>query len=387
MSRRDGEGVILNEISEKTNKETSSEHTQDKPSPKKSNPIVQAFQANPEAYRIQVFAVLLLGILFAAHAWATFSQSYCTYCFRIYLSFFSVLGAVIFTGLAAYQPGALAHRRDIWIILLVLLIAGGVGLSRTLSLGNKLIDQPLALKVGRIEVPRVKNLSLQSGTIPLYGLVENYFGLTYEGAIRSIRLSLQAGVMIALGITVGLMCLMIAWLWTRRKKADGLSYTGRLWIVLMVFGLVLSPTIVLGGGYTDYDCQGIIPAATSSASFHLNTFIPEGSVVYWGTGLSPAVLLQVPGIKIYPAQLNSMFSYRIGGEPDAMAAYGLWNRNLAKQWLDEAHVVVLSGMTYKDPTYDWVVNKVEHEGYREIASSPPLHTCNEKTNLLIFIKK
>ena len=78
-------------------------------------------------------------------------------------------------------------------------------------------------------------------------------------------------------------------------------------LIFLLAGILLSPTKALGGGRNEYDCSGDVIDSYQAAGNHLAEQIPPGSLVYWKGTLSSAPLLYVPGIRIYPSQINASY--------------------------------------------------------------------------------
>jgi len=87
------------------------------------------------------------------------------------------------------------------------------------------------------------------------------------------------------------------------------SYSYWALVIFLLAGTLLTPSVVLGGGYNTYDCGGDVIASYEAAGAHLAQNIPPGSSVYWKGSLSTVPLLYVPGIRIFPAQINDGYSF------------------------------------------------------------------------------
>jgi hypothetical protein len=134
----------------------------------------------------------------------------------------------------------------------------------------------------------------------------------------------------------------------------------------------------LGGSYNLYDCTGDAIALTNNR--RLPGAPSGGSLVYWKGGLSPAPLLYLPDIQIYPSQLNGDYSLRLGGEEDALLRYGWWSMPLAEKWVGEADIVLVEEQYY----YGWLKKAVRLAGYTELPLSPPTSGCRTDSQIRIF---
>jgi hypothetical protein len=149
---------------------------------------------------------------------------------------------------------------------------------------------------------------------------------------------------------------------------------------LLIAGLILSPTKVLGKGNDFFDCDGSnVLAAYARAGEYLRSVIPPGSQVYWD-GRINAIFLYLPDVKIYPAQLNHSHSYCGGGNADELLRGGLWNDELARKWLDEAdYVLVEAGLQQ-----DWVMQILESDKYEKLKASPKTEKCRWQSSILVY---
>ncbi len=328
----------------------------------------------PAYRRAAVTLAALFAILFAAHAAASLAQSYCVFCFTPYLAFFSLTGLVL---LALTLPHWDFTRRAARLVpALIIALALGIGYSAFDTVGAALLQQPAVVQIIKTEIP------VSGGTIPLWGLLENKFGWDYETIVRGGQLwgRVTLSMVIAL-LGAGLL------LWGARFIQGIASPGGRAFHLLLIAGLVLSPTAYFGGGYRTYDCTGDVIAAYEAAGAALRARIPAGARVYWGTGESPVPLLYLPGIEIYPAQLNGLYSFKAGGEPDALHRHGLWSQALAQQWAHEADVILVGPDVFRDEAQVWLADLLQSGGFEELDPTPPVHPCDAKSRILIFVGK
>jgi hypothetical protein len=195
----------------------------------------------------------------------------------------------------------------------------------------------------------------------------------------SIRQLLSALTGFGVGLVVllsGLAAYLVAAFGLRRPA--GLAY----WVLVIFFvlGAILTPSQVLAGGYEVYECSGDVIQAYESVGKYLSEAIPPGSSVYWKGGLSAVPLLYLPGIKIYPAQVNADYSFREGGDPNSLARYGFWNKEMALQWLNEADFVLVQARYFGD----WLADAISQGQFVELDSSPPVVNCMDNAEIRIF---
>jgi hypothetical protein len=202
---------------------------------------------------------------------------------------------------------------------------------------------------------------------------------------NKFQISPQRGqflVAIASGMIAGILILLLAAIpaWISYRRTGRTRYGIWALVSLLVAGVLLTPTPVLGLGYRSFDCGGDVLASYRAAGEHLARLIPPSSQVYWKGGLSIAPLLYVPGVKIYPSQVNGDYSYRLDGDPDALERYGFWNHRLADGWLDEADFVLVEERDYRKWFKDWV----DQDRFVELSPTPDLLACRDSSAIRVF---
>ncbi len=320
-------------------------------------------------YRASVLLIALATILFFAHAWAALLQDYCVYCFAGYLEFFSpILVLLLILVYSSYHSTiGRIYTGFVLITSLVLLFGAGLGAARTL--GPELVEIPIPLWM--IGNPN-------GGVIPLWGLLENGFGVGY----KTSRWLLPA----SLGLVIGIFLIVLGWLiyrWLcRRASGDGklLPFSLILTALLVVFGTILSPTRFLTGSASTYACQADMLTAMDAVGKHLQAFIAPGKSVYWQGSLSAVPLLYIPEADIFPAQLNDGYSFRQGGDTARLRKFGLWNEELRDQWLNEADYIIIQERYYNQ---EWK-QFLESGDFDELPTSPAVNPCTNNSALRIF---
>ena len=309
-------------------------------------------------FRAAVFLSALFLALWLVHFWATMSKNYCAFCLEGYTAFFASLGWLLLVLSFANWPRQASFWRQLVAVAFVLIAATGIGFSMFEDAGRTLLDLPLPLGLPSLSI-----------------LLENKFGILPRQA--------QFVVPSALGAATGILILILAgglFFYYHRKPAAARSFG--MWALLLLFagGVVLSPTKVLGSGYQTFDCTGDMIQSYETAGEHLAQLIPPGSHVYWKGGLSVAPLLYVPGIQIYPAQVNGDYSYQTNGDPAALQKYGYWNPTLANRWLDEADYVLIEDRYYRN----WFRGWVDPARFEELEPTPLQAACREDSQIRIF---
>jgi len=113
-----------------------------------------------------------------------------------------------------------------------------------------------------------------------------------------------------------------------------------------------------------------------TAGKYLDEVIKPGSKVYW-RGTSAVTLLYLNDIEIYPPQLNDVYTYFLGGDPDELFRYGMWNPKLDLLWQQDADVILIEG-TRGVPDID---------SYDELAPSPAVLPCNSDTKIHVYVQR
>ena len=339
-------------------------------------PLRSAFPT-PVRYKTLVFLATTYLVLLVLHAWAALGNSYCVFCFTTYLSFFSLTGLLVLVIAYPYLNVARFSARYAWWFLFIVVCAAGLSTFNTL--GEALIRQGTTASLLKTQIPRLSG----GASYPIWGLIENLTGKNYEYQVVVLQRFLRYAAGTGLG---ALAMIAIGWM-SRRFKSAGDTQVLRLVNVFFAASLLFSPTVFLGGGYHTYDCSGDVIAAYEEAGAYLDGLIPPGARVYWDTFSSPIPLLYMDDIVIYPQQLNGFYSYKYGGDPDALARFGHWNRALSEQWASEADVVLLSPAVYRDPDRAWLVELVESGEFKQFASTGPVHPCDPESRIVVFVRK
>jgi hypothetical protein len=254
----------------------------------------------------------------------------------------------------------------------MLLLSTGLGYSAFPEIGDNFL--PLL----DLQVPRMGSMRILPGTVPLGALVQNRFGLAPVDLEQLARrlLSALAGFLVGLGLLGGA---GLADQWSAAR----VPYATLALVSFLALGYILSPTIVLGGGYNTYDCSGDVIRGYELAGEHLAQSIPPGSQVYWHGGNSAVPLLYLEGIEIYPAQINGGYSLRKGGDPDALARYGFWSEELARKWASEADFILIEERLFGG----WLGELVEAGGHNELRETPSTVPCRGNASIHIFKKR
>lgn len=315
-------------------------------------------------FRVALLLGLLYMTLLLMHLWASVLNNYCVFCFLAYLAFFNSVGillVVVFVQAWETKPGPL---RQAAIVLFVLFVSAGIGFSLFEEIGNGLIT----LNGGHfVRIP---------------SLWEVLSGLGWE------RKLVKQAASAALGLFAGAVFTFLVYLVHRKVgQLNELSnkipanFGFSLAVAFLLFGFLFSWTLT--GSNRANSCGLDVIAAYEENGAHLAQVIPPGSLVYWDGGLSVVPLLYIPGVRIFPSQLNQDYAFRIGGDPQQLRKAGLWNEALAQQWRNEADFLLIEEARYND----WKDFLRAGERFDELPRVPQPVSCQEGSRIRIFQRK
>lgn len=322
---------------------------------------------NRHQFRMVVFLLATFLVLYLSHAWASLEKGYCSFCLVNYVTFFSPIGLLL---LFAYLPGIRDRRPWLpgWLAgAAILLLVTGMGYSTYGGYGQLLTT---------VQVPRVSGFSIQAGTVELWRVLANKFGLTFQ----FLRMALPTSA----GFLAGIFILGIGYALAKAGRKDRfLSNLVYAFVsVTLLAGVLLSPTTVLGGVDPASRCQKDILAGYEQIGAQLAARIPPGSQVYWDGDPSPAALLYVPGIKIYPPQLNALYSFISQGDTQTLTRYGFWNEDLDREWLSQADIVLVRSSDFAS-----LKASLSPQIFAELEPTAPAFPCADETRIRIFKRK
>jgi hypothetical protein len=309
------------------------------------------------SFRAIVFLTLLfLGLLYL-HSLASLDRNYCVFCFAPYLSFFNIVGIVLVVILVQVWNNNPSRVGQFLIATFLLLIATGTGFATSEDTGRWLLNLP---------APRVSDGQLLPGFTTVGETLFNKFALELN-VLRRL-----AGA--ALGLGLGVLIILSAFLLNLKGRYNHGYFLANC---SMVAGLLLSP--FMAGAQGAPDCRMDLIAANEEIGAYLADIIPADSTVYWRGGLSVVPLLYVPQARIYAPQVNDGYSFKNGGDADALLKYGLWNEVLAERWQQEADIIIIEEWRY----LDWKAMLTPDE-FQEFPRTAVGTSCEESTRLRIF---
>lgn len=341
-------------------------------------------------FRSAVFLLVLFVSLFLIHMREALGKEYCVFCMAGYVAFFSVSG-VLLVVLTVHSWRQQLPTWLQWIIAaLIIGTSAGIGYGAFEQIGYQLYN---------LNIPQWLVGSSTPGYATLGAILVNLFGM--EAAVLRRLLPIAFGLIA--GVMVLLLALIVKLLADRRamrqnNRADQSPQSGLpgsldpprkvvpslgYWamVIFLLLGTVFAPSVVLSGGYSTYDCSGDVITSYETTGKHLASIIPPGSRVYWRGQLSTVPLLYVPGIRIYPAQINGDYSFlSTGDDLDLINRFGRWNQTLASQWASEADYVLIEQRKFRD----WMRDLMLSGGYEELPSIPPTVSCRDNSQIRIF---
>jgi len=318
-----------------------------------------------------LFLLVLFIILLAMHYWAALIKSYCVSCFPGYVAFFSEIGVLLLILTAPIWRRQMPVWYQALIAGLALIVFTGIGLGSFETLGEQLTG---------LSLPHWLAGSASGKAVSLGAVLTNKFGVEDKILRRILPIGLGAGVGF---LTLGLAYIVQRYA-RRRPTATGPKSAYGYWVIVctLVVGAVLTPTPLVGGAVYAYDCTGDVIASYEAVGKRLAESIPPGASVYWDGGLSVIPLLYLPEIKIYPAQINGDYSFRLGESLAPLERYGMWNQRLANQWASEADFILVEAGNYTG----WLKLFIQSGAYQELKPTPPTAPCRGDSQIRIFKK-
>ena len=308
-----------------------------------------------ERVRAVIFLSVLLIVLYVAHVQVAFFGEFCISCILLYVGYFDFLGLMMLVIAAPILLKQLTPLRQTVVFAVIALLILGIGFSSHEDLSSDFAKR----MIERLD-----------GTY-LWGTLIHYIDQPHLLLFR-VTFVLLVSMMV---IAVGAILLLIL-----RRRYTG----GRIGVLalnmLLILGLLLSPTKALGAGSDFFDCAGEdVFASYRRAGAELSQVIEPGSKIYW-EGRLLAIFLYLPDVQIYPPQMNHVHSYFKGGEPDALLRFSQWNDELARQWLGEADYILVQN-TEKVYLTDEMLESGE---YVKVISAPRAEKCRWESVIQVY---
>jgi hypothetical protein len=310
--------------------------------------------------RAAIFLSVMLLVLFIAHMQAAFFGDYCISCILLYIGYFDFIGLMLLVTAIPFLTRELSRFRQVVIFLVIILLILGIGFSS---------HEDLSADFAKAMIERLDRVYLWNALLYVTGLPQLVLFRT--------SFVLLAGTLILLLGGIGL------WLGSRRFNGgqDAGRKTGFVALnILLIAGLILSPTGILGRGNDFFDCGGEdVFASYERAGKELSSVVEPGSKVYW-EGRIPAVFLYMPDVQIYPPQLNHIHSFFGDSDSDALLRSGHWNDELARKWLAEADYILVQ----KSEMFFLNDQMLESGEYVHLMSAPKAEKCRWQSVISVY---
>ena len=346
----------------------------------------QGYWKNTAKRRTTVFLAVLFVTLLVFHGLASLASNVRVYNYTIYIAFFCEIG--LFLVISSFEEWSKtpSQIRSLLSAIFIIILFPGLGYAAFQVFGYGLKDGFFTFL--NIHLPRTQDFfhtwRLLPGSVSLREVLANKFGIVFDPFmnIDTYRRILP----ILAGLAVGIVFLLIIWMvqrWLDKKihRRYGYGYIGL--ITLLAASFVLSPTAFLGGMYNVYDCQPNAIHGYEQVGYYLAKIIPAGSKVYWEADEGVAPLLYVPNLKLLPGQIYSQWSFSPSEDSDKVLRFGLWNQALADQWAVKSDFILVEERLYND-TWDQFFKA--HPNYKELASTPNMVSCIDRTDFRVFHK-
>jgi len=327
-------------------------------------------------FRNAVFLMVLFLVLLGLHLWAglgnTAANNNNAFTFSPYLSFFDLLGILVFVSVSHSLTRHIPLMQQIFVTIFLFLVSVGIGFGDFEVLGDGLVT---------IRVPRMRTFfttwKFLPGNVMLWDFVANKFGIGYETSrmlFPTIAIALAGLLLILFGFGI--------WLFLRRNPSISVSFVTIVVTIFLLVGTLLASTAVLGGGFQGWTCSGNVIEAFEKTGQYLAEVIPSQSLVYWDGENAATVLLYVPDIRVFPQQFDGDWNYFKTGDSDKLAQYSFWDEELARRWQEEAGVFLFQEKNYlKWKSY------VNTDEFNEPAPSTWTLNCAPDTFLRLFIRE
>ena len=331
--------------------------------------IQKSNRKNPAKFRFALMLFLSFILLWLGHAWASLANNYCVYCYSPYFSFFSVLGLILGVMTLAEWTHATTKWSDLFLIsLITLLIIGCVLFSLS---GN------LWLQIMHTEVPKMNGIQVENSTIQIWKLISDKFSIDYSLLLEKFD-PIFGNIKIIVGLVMCFLAVISAGIWAivQKRKIQIIAF-GKIFIICILVIISIFNSFINWNeiAINNNGCGDII-AEVESTGKALKQFIRSGELVYWDGGTLSLPLIDIKGIRIFPALLNAAYSHRIGGEEQQLQKYGFWNDSLAAQWKEQADVVLTTGRQYQGPSEEW--------SSPQVGVTSPMFACLLDSNVFVL---
>ena len=341
---------------------------------------------NRSSRRTSIFLMVLFATLLAFHALASLASNARVFNFTPYIAFFCEIGLFLVLSMHEVWSKAASLVRGILSAIFILVLIPGLGFAAFPVLGAGLKDT--FFNILNVHLPRTQDFfhtfRFLPGSVSLQEILANKFGIVFDQFtnIEAYRRILPA----VAGLLVAGLYLLILWLVQRyfKKRLNRVVGFGYLTLItLLVASIILSPTQLMGGMYTVYDCQVNSIQGYEQTGRYLASLIPAGSKVYWQSDDGALPLLYLPGIQVLPGQIFGRWSFSASPESEKVLKFGLWNKQLADSWAVNADFILVEERLF---TTAWDDFFEAHSGYQELSSTPNMVPCMDRSGFRVFGK-
>jgi hypothetical protein len=315
-------------------------------------------------FRIALFLLaLFLGLIYM-HTEAAIVRDYCVFCFTPYIAFFNVAGILLLAvSIKSWNWHPSSFMQTLIVIIFLVLFAG-MGFSAFEDIGSSLLNFP---------APRVRDLRILPGYVTWWDILSNKFHLNNNMAMRYVST--------VFGLLAGGLIILVGYIIWRRTWRDKVNFGAFIASAILIIALILSP--VLHGKAALRDCRSDVILANEKIGTYLRGIIPQGSLIYWNGGLSTAPLLYLPGVSIFPAQINNGYSFLSNGDTAELYKFGFWNEEMDSEWRATAQFFIIEGKRYESGWKEFF----SPEQFDEFERSPVGTSCLEESYLRVFRRK
>ena len=309
-----------------------------------------------------IFLSILFFVLFAFHLYATFGMDYCVSCILLYTSFFDFVGIILFIlTIRSVKWGYPGWRNSLnWFVIITFTVE---------IIYSSLEDILRPIFTGGSEGLVQFGHRIMPDMIPA---VQELLGLRYYPAVRIVLFSI-------LIVAILVIIFLLVVLGRKVKFSRILAISSKAMMIFVIIGLVLSPTIILGAGNDFFNCGGDVIKSYEDAGRSLMKAIPPGSTVYW-EGRSDAIFLYLPGIKIFPPQLNHVHGFYNGGDPTELLRLGRYNTDLSIQWFVQADYILIEQEWGKK----WQFDDLTSPDFIKVGPTYTLGLCESAGKLQLY---
>lgn len=337
-------------------------------------------------FKASVFLTVLFIMLFALHAWASIGQNpqatdvmgkdYCAFCLPLYMGFFAVVGLILLAASAGSWKVQMNGFIQPIVALVIIIISTGVGFSAFEELDE------LLLPLLDTRVPRIQSLGQKPEWVRIKKILRENMELPPKEFDYRLRRELPALAGLLVGILILMFALVAFLLFRKTGWFPGASFGSLALVFFLLAGFFLAPSLVLGGGYQNYDCSGNVIQRYEQVGSYLRQTIPAGSTVFWNGGDSAVPLLYLKTPEIFPPLINSDYTRRLDGDSDELARYGFWNEDLANKWAAQSDFILVEQSRYDD----FSASLIEKNGFEQVTTTPSILPCQPDARILVFKK-